>query len=150
MSARQPSPSDRIGRALPALSLMLYGLCLLAPAYKVDGSGSGGAYPGWVTLLLGPIGLLGGHISWLANPALCYSWVMLSRRNYPAASTSASIALVAALTFPFYSTVPVGGSGNFSFSAQYGYYMWLASIVLALASGMAGGAGRASVGQASE
>ena len=106
-----------------AAGMILFFMCLALPAYH--------AYedvPGIEALLLGPIGLFGGHFSWLANPALAAAWAMYWKKRYAAAAKIAIVALLFAGTFLLGNTIPVGSSGNFSYRALSGYYVWLASI----------------------
>jgi hypothetical protein len=112
----------------------MYALSFALPAYRVIGLSSGDVYPGWGAFLLGPIGLFGGHYSWLANPAIWMSWRVLSRSHFSGAALWSAGALLVALSFLLHDTIPVGSSGNFRYSALYGYYVWLASIILTVVS----------------
>ncbi|WP_155516650.1 hypothetical protein [Ralstonia solanacearum] len=95
------------------------------------GYAEAGVYYGWVALLLGPIGLFGGHFSWLANPLLWGSWIALRKGYFDVALAVAVIAIATALTFLVGKTIPVGDSGNYAYEVRFGYYIWLTSIALA-------------------
>lgn len=103
--------------------MVLFLLSLALPAYH--------AYedtPGLAAFLLGPIGLFGGHFSWLANPALATAWIMCRKKRYVAALTASVVATLLAATFLLQDSIPVGSSGDFPYQALSGYYVWLASI----------------------
>ncbi|WP_152559004.1 hypothetical protein [Ralstonia solanacearum] len=89
------------------------------------GYAEAGVYYGWVALLLGPIGLFGGHFSWLANPLLWGSWIALRKGYFDVALAVAVIAIATALTFLVGKTIPVGDSGNYAYEVRFGYYIWL-------------------------
>ncbi|MFZ6720304.1 hypothetical protein [Undibacterium sp. Ji49W] len=127
-------------RLLAMLSLVLYFICLVTPAYHpVIGYAEAGVYYGWAALLLGPIGLFGGHFSWLANPLLWFSWSKFESKNYNAALGASILAIMMALTFLLNGTIPVGSSGSYKYEVLFGYYLWLGSVVLA---GFAAGTSR--------
>lgn len=126
-----------IGKALAVLSGILYIVCLATPAYHPSiGYAEAGVYYGWAALLLGPVGLFGGHFSWLANPLLWCSWITFRKNNYRVAFAYAVVAIAMALTFLRGETIPVGSSGNYPYEILFGYYIWLTSI------GFAGAAAR--------
>jgi len=123
----------QLGRALLALSALTYIACLAMPAYRPT---EGGTYYGWAALVLGPIGLFGGHFSWLANTFLVLYWIAIWREKYGTAVISSVLAMCIALTFLRGVAIPVGSAGSFPYEVLFGYYTWLTSIALAC-----GGAG---------
>ena len=121
----------RLTKALSWLSGTLYLASLLSPAYHpVIGYAEAGVYYGFAALLLGPIGLLGGHYSWLANPLFWYSWFAIRRTSFPSALAASVVAMIAALTFLAGKTIPVGSSGTFPYEILFGYYVWLCALAL--------------------
>lgn len=127
-----------LGSALGMLSGVLYLICLATPAYHpVIGYAEAGVYFGWAALLLGPIGLFGGHFSWLANPLLWCAWVTFWRKSYAAALLLSIVSAAMALTFLLPASIPVGSSGNFPYEILYGYYIWLGSIAMSAAAAAA-------------
>lgn len=106
----------------------LYALSLVLPGYRA----SGDSYYGFFCLLLGPIGLFGGHFSWIANPLLVFSWMRFTSGAAASALALAVTALLMALTFLFEDKIPVGSSGEFSFEIGMGYWVWLTSVALAV------------------
>jgi hypothetical protein len=109
--------------------VLLWFASLSLPAYQTD-------YHGFEALLLGPIGLFAGHYSWLANPLLLGSWLTSrSDRTYRAFVLSLCY-LFAAILFFFKSTIAAGSAGAFLYSPALGFYVWMASIVLALISAL--------------
>lgn len=114
------------------LSVALFLVCLAVPAYHpVIGYAEAGIYYGWAALLLGPIGLFGGHFSWLANPLLWFSWIAFWRKKYGPALVTATLGAAIALSFLLGKTIPVGSSGNYPYEVLYGYYIWLGAIAAA-------------------
>lgn len=114
-------------------SLALYGAALLLPAYMPMTNGAPGEkYFGWMALLIGPLGVLGGHFSWFANPCLWFAWSKLHKRDDYMSLWGSIPALAMALTFLLYDSMPVGSSGVFDFTILIAYYVWIASIVAAL------------------
>jgi hypothetical protein len=106
------------------VSLVLYGLSLLTPAFYLK---SGGNWPGFGVLLVGPLGALDGIFAWYANPLLWLSVALL--RWYPKVSRIIIVLgfMLAATTFNFEgidSSMKVRSFGS-------GTYLWLASFIAA-------------------
>ena len=117
-------------RALIMLCFGLYALSLCLPAYRpIIGYAKSDVYYGWAALLLGPIGLFGGHFSWLANPLIWYSWSQYERGRFARAAQVAILGLAVALTFIFTKHIPEGSSGSYPYQIRIGYYVWLTSMV---------------------
>lgn len=121
-------------RTLGGLSVGLYVISLPMTAFVTENI----SYVGFGALFDGILGVLfasGVNWPWFANPALFVAWLFLLFR---AATTAAAIfsgaALVAAVYFFAFPRVMnnEGGVVVRVSSLELGYWLWLASIVLAL------------------
>ena len=120
-----------ISRWLHWSSLFAFSLSLALPAYMTDTNGKPQYHFGFEAFLLGPVGLFAGHLSWIANLFLWRSWALRTRVSSRQSLVCAVLGLLVALTFEFRKTIAVGSSGEFSYSAGAGYFVWLLSLVLA-------------------
>jgi len=85
---------------------------------------------GWHALILGPLGLLNGEFSWLANIFLWGTWLV---RKKP--KTQQVVLTILALIFAgSYLVIP--DISNQNHLVGPGYWLWLASMVLAGASAL--------------
>lgn len=98
-------------------------------AYATPGSTSS-EHLGLEAFLLGVPGLFSGHVAWLANLALWFSWTR-NRTQAALASAAAVLATCVALSFLAYSEVPVGDAGMVHFAVGPGYCLWVASMAIA-------------------
>lgn len=114
---------------LARASLGLYLICLFLPAYRTTERQQ---HLGIEALLAGPWGLFFGHFSWFANLFLLLSFTKRSGQTRKRPFVLSTVALLLALTFLLNRHIPVGVQGYFSYSAELGYYVWLASIALAV------------------
>lgn len=122
---------------LLVLSLALFALSLaLAACQPMTNSAPGEIWSGYVLLFMGPLGLLTLNFSWLGNVFLLAGWINIFRGRRNKALVYSAMALVAAGSFSFYDAVPVGSSGSFPFKLLPGYYVWLASMTVALLAGV--------------
>ena len=89
---------------------------------------------GWHALILGPLGLLNGEFSWLANIFLWGTWLARKKpKTLPVAL--AILALIFAGSYLLgYLVIP--GRSNENHLVGPGYWWWLASMVLAGASAL--------------
>lgn len=90
---------------------------------------------GFMMLLAGPLGLLSGHVGWLANPLMLVSaWCLIGSR-YRSAGILCVVALALALTSPYtlkMNPIPAneGGIGELRLrSLDFGFYLWVSSMV---------------------
>jgi hypothetical protein len=114
--------------AATLLSVVLYGVCLAAPALRVMSDSPTGHddHPGWFALYVGWMWVVSGVPAWLANPLLWGAW--LSNGSKPRVGlTLALMSLVVALSFSILDEVFPNGSVD----RLFGYYIWIASILLA-------------------
>jgi hypothetical protein len=139
---------SRLTSTLVLVSFFLYVLCFFTPAYQIVGlKPADGTYSGLFAFVWGPVGLFGGHFSWLANPVFWFSWVGLWREKQGLALAASVIALLIALSFLLNETIPVGSSGPFQYKALYGYYIWVGSMGLTAFAAVVGMVAEAHVGQ---
>jgi len=124
-----PDPRSLAERRLSIASFVAYLACLASPSFTALKD----AWPGWFALIVGPIGVPLGYVAWLANPLLWYAWLAMSRERQVRAVVACAFALPLALSFLLHPTIPVGSSGNYSFHVNFGYLLWLLSVVAALA-----------------
>jgi hypothetical protein len=78
------------------VSVLLYGVCLAAPAVRMSPDGN---VPGYVALMVGYGFILAGVPAWLANPLLLAAWMSNAFSRYSAGLTLALMSLVMALSF---------------------------------------------------
>ncbi|MGO1003293.1 hypothetical protein [Lysobacter sp. CA196] len=139
MSISTARPSDeaerRVIKKFLALSLLAFVVCLVLPAYTVQSASSqmhsGLAYE---KLLMGFLGPLIGVFEWYANPALFLSWLLLWKKHFIAGGIFAAAALATAGAFLFRHEIIVNEAGHSGaiISKDIGYWLWIASIAIAL------------------
>jgi hypothetical protein len=132
--ALPPDSPSRNERHLLTVSWVAYLAWMAAPAFTALKD----AWPGWLTLLMGPIGVPLGYVAWLANPLLWYGWRARARGRHVCAIVACAVALLLALSFLLHPTIPVGSSGDHPFSVSYGYALWLLSMIAALSAAYTG------------
>lgn len=120
--------SRTVSRLLLLLSVVLYAACLTQEAFCVDGRCSD--WPAWSILLFG---VLGGHMSWFANPLLFACWLATWFGRNIAAIVLGLAALGLATVFQFETTIVTNEAGiaNPMTGLKEGYWLWLASMVAA-------------------
>lgn len=131
-------------RALLLCSFIAYAACLALPAFWT-GKDATQAVDGANALVFGPIALIQGHMTWLANPLLWASWIQRYRGKAQQAAVFASLSMLIALTFFLHEPISTdfgrftGPVPSFTFRIGSGYYTWLVSIGLAGLSALAYG-----------
>ena len=121
--------------ALFVASLASYVAALSTPAYHTGRMNNWLEHYGLEALLIGPLGLLDGEFSWLANILLWGAWLVRKKpKTLPV--VLAILAIIVAGGFLLGHTVIVGSSGKIPFKVGLGYWLWLASMVLAGASAL--------------
>lgn len=120
----------RIFDSLFYISIGAFVLAMPLHAFSAGGEG----IPGWACLLLGWWGLFSGSLSWLANPLLICGWLLRSHSPKPFL-VAAGVAIVLMLSFLGADTVAIneGGVPNEITRIGVGYWLWLASGLLACA-----------------
>lgn len=93
---------------------------------------------GWFTLIIGFFGnifFMGFHsfaiFTWLANPLLIISWIVL-KKNKKLSLTLSILAFLLSFSFLFFNKILVNESGNLSTIKEYkiGYWFWLSSSLI--------------------
>jgi hypothetical protein len=117
-------------------SIVLFLVSLSQPAMHLDGAKSGDRWECLLLLCIGWIGLFGGVFAWLANPALWLAWIFILARRYAAALVLLIASLAFALSFLREKHWERDESGSHTATITGhgpGYWLWIASIVIALA-----------------
>jgi hypothetical protein len=125
-------------RAILAVSLVLFLLCLTQDGFFIDGDNPRAWSQAGYLLLLGWLGLLAGVVAWLANPLWIAAWIAFALHRHGVALALSIAALVCALSFLTVDAVMVSEAPTFAkvTSVGIGYWLWIASMA-ALAGGAA-------------
>lgn len=108
-------------------SLGSYLVSLLLPAVP--------GYPGWATLILGifPCFATVANATWFANAPLVVAWICVKTGERRVALVTSACSVLVAGTLPFCHRILTDESGTpRPFSPQFGYWVWLLSMLLAL------------------
>lgn len=108
-------------------SFVCFGLSLAGPGFYADG----GAARGLGLLMMGWMGILDGIVAWIANPLLATAWISYFIGRHRVTAATATLAALFMLSFLFVSSVPASGGGRAGVHTGWGYWLWLASAVLA-------------------
>ncbi len=119
--------TSKTARVALMLSVILFAASLTQDAFCVSGMCSD--WPGWSILLFGAL----GHTSWFANPLLGVSWIatLLARRLPALILALAALALAGSFMFETTVITNEAGMANPVTGLREGYFLWLASMVLA-------------------
>jgi hypothetical protein len=131
-----PARSNTASNALFVASLLTYLAALALPAYRTGYNDMRQIQHGYEALLFGPLGILVGQISWFANPFLLAAWSARKRPLRRHAVALALIALAIGSSFLLGKTVAHGDAGEIPYKVAIGFYVWLASMVLAAAAAL--------------
>lgn len=119
---------NKLSSGLRWASYAIFLVSLFLPAYRTDDI----THWGLEAFLLGPIGLITGHFSWMANLLLFFSLAMHSREMRVTSLWCAIGALAFASSFLLKDQIAVGSSGIFVYHASIGFYVWMASMGIAV------------------
>jgi hypothetical protein len=124
---------DRHGRrAILAVSLLLFLICLTQDGFLVEGENPRAWSSAGYLLLFGWLGLLSGVVAWLANPLWVAAWIAFAWRRRRLALGLGLAALLCALSFLKVDTVMVSEAPTFAkvTSVGVGYWLWIASMAV--------------------
>ena len=124
------SSRSLINRGITSNALFVASLVSYVAALSTHAIGGVGGVCGLWALIIGPLGLLVGEFSWLANIFLWGAWLARKKpKTLPVAL--AILALIVAGTFLLGHLV-IPGRSNQNYIVGPGYWLWLASMALAL------------------
>lgn len=129
-------------RKLVGASVVLYAIALALPAFsytnipgaaRLDLEGWQALTYGWMPAFLTVIGMpFGvGSLAWFANPLLCWSWFASAFNSRFTALCTSAAALFAAALFPSMHELNAGDNAWREIAVGWGYFAWLASIIMA-------------------
>src|SRR4051812_48491867 len=107
------------------------------PAWTYDHLAGLEVVPGWMSLLLGPAGVVNWHFEWFANVALCVAWIRFLSGRQEAALMYSITALALAGSFLLRDGIWVWEGPERGYHALLGYYLWVGSISLAFIASLA-------------
>lgn len=133
----------RLEKLLLAASIVAYGPSLLMPAFEIL-TNTPETILGWEALIFGApmVSEIGSEslfmcFAWFANPFLLRTYLALRNDRLAAACVSAGVSLVLGMSFMLVKETRVSGWCSFNpIRLHAGYFLWLASMMLALASGV--------------
>jgi len=135
--------SSMLGKLLLVASIVAYGASLVMPAFEVL-TNAPETTPGWLALIFGVFMVSGVGseslftcFAWFANPFLLRTYLALRDDRPGAACISAGVSLVLGMSFMLVKETGISGACNIHpVRLHAGYFFWLASMILALASGV--------------
>lgn len=126
-------------RLLLAVSLLLFLACLPLSSFCVAQPGCR-EWPSWSLLVFGWVTMFGGwpYVTWLANPLLLLTWVSLalSTRLLSLMFSAAALALGASFALTKQIVTNEGGVPGSIASFEWGYKLWVASMVASVMSAL--------------
>lgn len=126
-----------VSLCLLGLSVAAFAACLTMQAFVSSDPDQAFSHGGTL-LALGWLGILLGHIGWLANPLYVVAIIFTLDRNGRVAAALATCAIVTALTFAVTNSIKVSGGGTLHIlHLAPGYWLWIASMVLCLLAAVA-------------
>ena len=128
----------RLWIAFLVLSLAVYAGSFYFDAFTIEGPEQSAFACPSMLLFFGWFGIFGGAVAWFANPILFMSWIFLLFGMSRTAFWLAGAALLTALTFLNIDTILISEAPTFRRVTGIGaaYWLWLASMGLAMAAGL--------------
>ena len=120
-----------VAAATLGLTILLFVLSLILPAYRLAHDDPVKSDPAIILLLVGWMGLAYGTYAWLANPLLLLSCTFMATRwTRPIAISTGLLALGTALCFQRQTTIIRDEAGNYDTIVSYGpaYFVWITSM----------------------
>ena len=130
----------RLPKIITIVSIIVFAASLTQNSYYIAGENPKAWSPAFYSLLLGPIGLFDGIFEWLANPVLAAAWVFSLAGKNKSALLLGSLASALMLAFLFRQTIIASEAPTYAKIIGYGagYWLWVTSGVLEMASGTIG------------
>lgn len=131
--------SNGLARLLVGVSILLFLASLTQNPFRTASPNEpkGHYFGGLALLLIGWVGVLGGIVAWLANPALLMAWIFtFSRYRRVEAVVCSVAALGLALSFLSVKEMPGETENAKIISYGLGYRLWIGSIVMACVGSM--------------
>jgi hypothetical protein len=133
--AASPSSAWGASHVLVGVSFLIFAGCLPFDGYYIARDGLDKADPAWGLLLIGWLGI-GETFAWFANPMLLLTWILVWLRHGRFAIVTAFLASAFSLSFLLSKQILCDEGGGRSPIIGYGagYWLWIASIAVALIS----------------
>ena len=124
---------NRPSRIVTLISLIVFVASLTQKGFSTAGEEPGSWSPGLYLLLIGPLGLLTGVYEWFANPILLAAWIFSWFGKNKIALPLALVATALIVAFLFRQTMIVSEAPTYAKITSYaaGYWLWLASAIIA-------------------
>ena len=123
----------KVKRILVRISILLFIISLIPPAYYIDNPGNVEAWSnGYELVLIGWLGTVmggGAAFAWLANPLIILSWIFFFR-NLKLSMWAGILATLFAASFLLFNTV-IGSEAPAYYkiiAVKPGYWLWLTNI----------------------
>lgn len=135
----EPRRTNGLARLFVGVSILLFLASLTQnPCRWASPNESDGQHFGCLAfLLIGWVGVFGGIVAWLANPALLLAWIFtFSRYRRVEAIVCSVAALGLALSFLAVKEIPGDNGSAKIISYALGYWLWIGSIVMSCVGSM--------------
>lgn len=123
----------RTNQIIMLISLLLYAVSLLLPAFSFDNNGQVETAPSYIVAFAGAMAVAGGAwaewLVWLANPLFLVGIIMFSNQRTKSLRLSMAAAVLA-WSFLLMKEVMVseGGVWGIIYKRHAGYWLWVASL----------------------
>ena len=135
-AVRRPDEMERrLIKVFLTVSVLAFVVCLPLPAFTIVGNGYTYSNPSYEKLISGWLGPFIGVWEWYANPTLLFSWLLLRKKYFVFGAISATASLLVAGAFLVRHSMIINEAGHSGtiLSKDIGYWLWIVSIVIALA-----------------
>jgi hypothetical protein len=125
---------DNIAKVFLLISIIVFIISLTQNTYCTSSKNSSDDLSGWFVLLIGIIGVFAGGacLSWLANPFILVSWIIVKKTKYSFAFSL--LAVICSSSFLLFDKIVVDEAGHYANITHYniGYWLWLSSMIVML------------------
>lgn len=138
MSDQMNPPLYLLAHVFQACSILLFLACLTQKAYYLHGSHA--PADSLYLLVIGAFGLLDGIFAWYANPVLFLSYLFFYIKRFNWSILLGFLALLLMASFFLSKTMIVSDGGTRAPIIAYGlgFWLWMASAVVAIVAGCLG------------